>query len=275
LPEAIDYLSADGKVIALKVDTVNLSARPETTSELKPSARLAFTHTNIPIRAYDEDLNRILGKLDAVESWGEKKVRERRRDVVRKVELEAARVEFIWVEIWKKFVEKAEEEEVGAVLVDEPQVLSSPVGEKSSAEMTVDERYLTPASVELPSSSAVDPVPSMSSGGSAEGTFPPIPCTLSFPPEKIPTVPFPSESSPAPVEDAISAPLPSASEATEDIRSDSRATQLSSIESDIESSDSDYESVGSIGVSSEQEEEEENDSDNGLGHEEEADFVML
>jgi hypothetical protein len=274
LPKAIDYLSADGEVITLKADTVNLSARPETISESTSSARLAFTHTNVPIRAYDEDLNRILGKLDAVESWGERKVRERRRDVVRKVELEAARVESIWVEIWKKFVEEAEKEEVSAVLVDKPEVLSSPINGESSGEMTVD-IYSTPSSVEHSSSSAVEPVTSMSSGASAEDTFPSISCSSSSPPEEIATVPFPSESAPAPIEEAISALLPSASDATE-VRSESGVTQPSSVELDMESSDSDsdYESVGSIGVSSEQEDEEDN-SDNGLGHEEEADFVML
>jgi hypothetical protein len=277
LPEAIDYLSADGEVITLKADTVNLSARPETASESTSSARLAFTHTNVPIRAYDEDLNRILGKLDAVESWGERKVRERRRDVVRKVELEAARVESIWVEIWKKFVEeaeKAEEEKVSAVLVDKPEVLSSPINGESSAEMTVG-TYSTPSSVEHLSSSAVEPVTSMSSGGSAEDTFPSISCSSSSPPEEIATVAFLSESAPAPIEEAISALLPSASDTTE-VRSESGVTQPSSVELDMESSDSDsdYESVGSIGVSSEQEDEEDN-SDNGLGHDEEADFVML
>jgi hypothetical protein len=274
LPAAIDYLSADGEVITLKADSINLSAPPETASESTSSARLAFTHTNVPIRAYDENLNRILGKLDAVESWGERKVRERRRDVVRKVELEAARVESIWVEIWKKFVEEAEEaeeEEVSAVLVE---VLSSPINGESSAEMTVD-IYSTPSSVEHSSSSAVEPVTSMSSGGSAEDTFSSISCSSSSHPEEIATVLFTFESAPAPIEEAISALLPSASDATE-VRSESGVTQPSSVELDMESSDSDsdYESVGSIGVSSEQEDEEDN-SDNGLGHEEEADFVML
>jgi hypothetical protein len=266
LPEVIDYFSADGDVITLKADTANLSAHLEISSESTSYARLAFTPTNVPIRAYDEDLNRILGKLDAVESWGERKVRERRRDVVRKVELEAARVESIWVEVWRKFVEKAEEK-VSAVLVDEPEILPSPVDEELSPEMTVD-LFSTPTSVEQSSSSAVEP---MSSDGPVKDT---LPCSLSSPPENVATVPFPSESAPAPVKEAISVQLPAASDATADICSESGVTESSSMESDIESSDSDYESVGSVSLSSEQRDEED-DSDNELGEEEEADFVML
>jgi len=193
LPEAIDYLSADGDVITLKVDNTSSPSHSETASESTSSARLAFTSTNVPIRAYDEDLNRILTKLDAVESWGGRNVRERRRDVVRKVELEAARIESIWVETWRRFVEKAEDEEVSAALVDGPEVLPSPV-DGESAEMTVDVPW-TPVPVDH-LSSAVEPVISMSSDGSAEDTFALVPSTSSSPTKKISTVPFPLDSAP-------------------------------------------------------------------------------
>jgi hypothetical protein len=100
------------------------------------------------------------------------------------------------VETWRRFVEKAEDEEVSAVLVDGPEVLPSPV-DGESAEMTVDVPS-TPIPVDH-LSSAVEPVISMSSDGSAEDTFALVRSTSSSPTEKISTVPFPSDS--APVED--------------------------------------------------------------------------
>ncbi|KAI0670248.1 hypothetical protein C8Q78DRAFT_1079227 [Trametes maxima] len=55
--------------------------------------KLAYTPTNAPLHAYEEELNRILGALDAVESRGDAGVRAARRELARLVEREAERVE--------------------------------------------------------------------------------------------------------------------------------------------------------------------------------------
>jgi hypothetical protein len=65
-----------------------------------PSVKLAYTSTNLPIHAYNEELSRLLVALDAVESYGGKKVRRERREVVRTVEEEAGRVERLIGIVW-------------------------------------------------------------------------------------------------------------------------------------------------------------------------------
>jgi hypothetical protein len=200
-----------------------------------------------------------------VESWGEKTVRERRRGVVRSVELEAARIETIWAETWRRFVEKSEEEEVDAVLVAGPSVDSASADEESDA-MTVDTSS-TPASVD-PLSSAIEPV---ASDGTAEDTASPSPT------EQTSTVPLPTESAvieeAADIQPALSSDLTSqltpTLDNTEDMGSENGESETSpSSDSDMVSGDSDYESVGS--VISEQDQNDRSDND-----EVEVDFVML
>ncbi|KAI0327368.1 hypothetical protein GY45DRAFT_1257152, partial [Cubamyces sp. BRFM 1775] len=55
--------------------------------------KLAYTPTNASLHAYEEELNRILSALDAVESRGDAGVRAARRELARMVEREAERVE--------------------------------------------------------------------------------------------------------------------------------------------------------------------------------------
>lgn len=55
--------------------------------------RLAYTPTNAPLHAYYEELSRILTRLDGVQSGGHEEVRTRRRELARKVEHKAERVE--------------------------------------------------------------------------------------------------------------------------------------------------------------------------------------
>jgi len=265
LPETVDYLSADGEVITLKVDATTVPMQSDAVSESTAPARLAFTHTNVPLRKYDEDLNRILASLDAVESWGEKKVREKRRDVVRSVELEAARIETIWAEIWRRYVEKAEEDEVNEVLVDGPD---------ESTEMTVDTSPVDP------SSSAVEPV---ASDGITVDAFTVIPSTSSSI-EETSTVPFPTESEgvegthsnqPTTSDLTGSEPTPildvSKDEPLE--TSENEASEDPGSDSGTESGESDYEGAGWISGSGL--DQRDDSSDNGLGDEEETDFVML
>lgn len=138
LPSSIDYSTTDGAIITLKSDSTSPSSDSDEGTESYQGAKLAFTHTNIPIRAYDEELNRILTKLDGVESWGIKKVREKRKAVVRAVEEAAGRLEVAWREVWRMYVEggkeeKMEEDEVEAVVLNEETMEEDGVVEESSA----------------------------------------------------------------------------------------------------------------------------------------------
>jgi len=263
LPEAIDYVSANGDVITLTVDAAAIPTQLETSSESAISGKLAFTPTNIPIRVYDEELNRVLAKLDAVESWGEKKVREKRRSVVRSVELEAARIETIWAEIWKKFVEKGEEEEVDVALADKPSVNSAIADEESNA-MTVDTSS-TPASSDVLSSTAEPET----SDRTEDASFITSHTSPSLAEQKS-IVPFPTEST---VEELIESqpvlPMDLSPQTASILDITENAPLLEGEASEASGSESgDYESVGLV-VS---EQDQDDHSDNGSG---EDDFVML
>jgi hypothetical protein len=119
LPDAVDYNLADSVVVTLRVDYAALTQSETRSESAPPAARLAFTPTNVHIRAYDGSLNCILTTLDAVESWGKKKVRDRTRDIVRNVERKAAQIESLWVDVWRRSVGmEKHDEEVDTVLVD-------------------------------------------------------------------------------------------------------------------------------------------------------------
>ena len=62
---------------------------------------LAYTPTNAPLHQYYEELNRLLTKLDEVESFGDRSVRDRRRELARLVEREAERVDQWKVAVWR------------------------------------------------------------------------------------------------------------------------------------------------------------------------------
>ena len=71
------------------------------------AARLAYTKQNYPIHVYMEKLNVLLVKLDGVESHGSKKVRDRRKQVARSIEMEAERIEKLVRDIWRTNTQKS------------------------------------------------------------------------------------------------------------------------------------------------------------------------
>jgi len=71
-----------------------------------PQMKLAYTTVNYPIHSYVDAMERLLMKLDGVESWGDRGVRERRRSVVREIEKETAKLEKFWKQAWVDYVEK-------------------------------------------------------------------------------------------------------------------------------------------------------------------------
>ncbi|KAK0485940.1 hypothetical protein IW261DRAFT_762545 [Armillaria novae-zelandiae] len=102
-PTHIDF-EHNGEVLSVSTDG---SPEPRLTVP-----KLAYTNHNTPLHAYNESLNRLLVQLDAVESWGELGVRERRKHVISMVEAEAAKVERGWKAVWEgKSVDAEEEEE--------------------------------------------------------------------------------------------------------------------------------------------------------------------
>ncbi|KAJ7607432.1 hypothetical protein FB45DRAFT_930306 [Roridomyces roridus] len=116
VPTTIDYKSPSGAgVVSVPVPRTLPPVETETAE-----AKLAYTPTNVPLHTYTELLSRLLVSLDAVESRGDARVRERRRAVVREVEAEAARIESFWRGVWAahqlKQKEGEEEQEVSTMV---------------------------------------------------------------------------------------------------------------------------------------------------------------
>jgi hypothetical protein len=74
-----------------------------------PQPKLAYTAANYPVHSYVDAMERLLMKLDGVESRGDKGVRERRRSVVREIGQESAKLERYWKQSWMDYVEKQKE----------------------------------------------------------------------------------------------------------------------------------------------------------------------
>jgi hypothetical protein len=87
--------------------------------------KLAYTAKNAPVHLYVEELSRILTKLDSVESGGDRQVRNKRRNLARRVEKEAERVEKLKVLIWRSWAAKQKDSKGDeAMSVDEIKELS-------------------------------------------------------------------------------------------------------------------------------------------------------
>ncbi|KAJ8481996.1 hypothetical protein ONZ51_g5628 [Trametes cubensis] len=111
--------------------------------------KLAYTPTNASLHAYEEELNRILSALDAVESRGDAGVRAARRELARMVEREAERVERWRGVVWNWWTGRSQEQ-------PQPQAEQSAATEPASAEkpeeqeMQVEESLSLEAPVEQP-----------------------------------------------------------------------------------------------------------------------------
>lgn len=165
LPRHVDFQGATSGT-PVTVDTLTLpplstfedfSSDSESESEDGSSSvpRLAYSTTNGPIHQYDEDLNQLLGKLDAVESGGDKAVRERRRELVRSVEREATRIEKWKEAVWRAFKgpEVSSAQEVEVTSADVPMETQAP---EAPADSEVQVAQSEPTDVPIDSESAVE-----------------------------------------------------------------------------------------------------------------------
>lgn len=80
----------------------------ETLEEVECDGKLDYTSTNYPLHAYSDALDRLLMKLDEVESRGEKSIREKRRGIAKDIEKEVSRLDWYWKQAWTDY-NKAQE----------------------------------------------------------------------------------------------------------------------------------------------------------------------
>ncbi|KAG5649595.1 hypothetical protein H0H81_002913 [Sphagnurus paluster] len=100
LPTTFDFQTPEGIVsvpVSPSLPAVDSSSTPDT-------PRLAYNSTNYNHHSYVESLNRLLIKLDGVQSWGDATVRQTRRRVVARVEDEASRMDSCWRQVWAAHV---------------------------------------------------------------------------------------------------------------------------------------------------------------------------
>ncbi|KAF9526012.1 hypothetical protein CPB83DRAFT_858505 [Crepidotus variabilis] len=76
--------------------------------------KLAYTSVNYPLHTYTDAMDKLLMKLDGVESWGEKAVREKRRSIVRDINKESARLDRYWKQAWTDHIEAQKQEIIPA-----------------------------------------------------------------------------------------------------------------------------------------------------------------
>ncbi|KAL0952503.1 hypothetical protein HGRIS_006766 [Hohenbuehelia grisea] len=118
-PATVDFQSPDGGILSLDS---HLSHPVDADASSDTFPKLAYTHANVPLHAYTEALNRLLVRLDGVESFGDRRVRDARKEVVRIVEAEAADVEKWWQGIWEGYRKKPVVDESSAVEDEEMEV---------------------------------------------------------------------------------------------------------------------------------------------------------
>jgi hypothetical protein len=104
-------------------DVINVAAVTPSSIAHDPDSKvkipkLAFNSTNYDLHAYTEALDKLLVKLDGVESWGDPYVRTRRRGVVKQIEEEQASVDRFWRASWLKHIEQRGEWAEGDMPVD-------------------------------------------------------------------------------------------------------------------------------------------------------------
>jgi len=83
--------------------------------------KLAYTATNYPIHNYTDALDKLLMKLDGVESWGKKEIRDKRRGIVHEISKESSRLDRYLKQAWMDSLKKEQPVEVVPVVSSEPE----------------------------------------------------------------------------------------------------------------------------------------------------------
>ncbi|KAF8999775.1 hypothetical protein BDQ17DRAFT_732143 [Cyathus striatus] len=110
-PSALDFQipgSEEGH-ITIPTSSTDISdgdSEPDPMDVDGTEGRLAYTSANYAFHQYTDLLEKLLVRLDGVESWGDKKVRERRRSVVKSIEMETQKLDRYWRSAWRRHLEE-------------------------------------------------------------------------------------------------------------------------------------------------------------------------
>jgi len=68
-----------------------------------PEGKLGYTRTNEGLHTYSHGMEKVLGKLDSVDSWNVTSIRKKRRGVVEDIETEASKLEVYRQRVWREY----------------------------------------------------------------------------------------------------------------------------------------------------------------------------
>ncbi|PPQ74321.1 hypothetical protein CVT26_004242 [Gymnopilus dilepis] len=117
-----------------------------------PQGKLAYTSKNYPLHQYADSMDKLLMKLDGIESWGDKGLRLKRRQYVKEIEKEEQKLERYWKQAWVDYLasqSKSQKQETSASTSQEangfvPEVQETPdtlVDEEVQTDMDIDEKH--------------------------------------------------------------------------------------------------------------------------------------
>lgn len=177
--------------------SLNSSFTFPTTLEFEPefeSPKLIYNATNAPVHAHEDSLMRLLSKLDAVESAGDKKIRAARKSLANEIEAALSTIDSKKEEMWRQQRSVATVEAVQGVSVEDS---SMPVDEPA-----IEEHHSPESAVpEKPAEMDVDTIDSNTSVVTSLSTdAEPAPLIIDSSPAPlvIDSLPAPSHSSPDP-----------------------------------------------------------------------------
>lgn len=98
LPRWVDFQGPDGII------SVPVSSESSTSFDADNTPRLAYTPTNLSLHTYIESLDRLLIKLDGIQSWDDSSVREARRRIVGRINSEMLWVDACWKRAWATYI---------------------------------------------------------------------------------------------------------------------------------------------------------------------------
>ena len=110
-PSVIEFQrpgSQIGEIITIRargppVDDESMSDFAVDSEDRWPEGKLAYTRTNEALHTYSYAMEKLLGKLDLVDSWNETSVRTKRRGIVGEIEQEASKLERYRQKVWRDY----------------------------------------------------------------------------------------------------------------------------------------------------------------------------
>ena len=101
-PTVIEFQTEAGEIISVRAPP-DISDDGVEAEGSEAEVKLAYTRTNEVLHTYSYELEKLLGKLDSVDSWNERSVRAERRGIIGEIEEEASKLERYRDRVWREY----------------------------------------------------------------------------------------------------------------------------------------------------------------------------